>query len=165
MPVAEAPVAIKPEVAKKDEGVLFLNVRPKEGFQVNIPEVKKVRMQNGTWGDVETMRTRTMYFNRHRLFVPAGVAEAIRRRPGYGIHFMDAYPHPDIPKGELSLAEKCLKRPAHSKAFFNAMEHHGGAVYGSNACESQLDMQAMLLTELTERKAAGKFCTNVEKKK
>lgn len=124
--VMEAPSKSTPAAASK--GVLFLSVYHHYDLPAIMLQKKLVTLENGNVREVEKQVTRAFYFKNHRALVSEEQAVYWRTRGMYGIHFIEAYPHPGIPRGSYSLYELFEKSPSQAQQFLRLMEHHSGRV-------------------------------------
>lgn len=108
--------------------VLFLSIYEHYDLPAISYQKKLVTLENGNMREVETQVTRSFYFKNHRAVVTEEQAKLWRRRGMYGIHFIEAYPHPGIPRPAMSLYELLERQPAQAAQFLSLLEHHSGRV-------------------------------------
>ncbi len=136
-------------------GVLFFSIYHHYDLPAIFHERKLVTLENGNVREVEKQVTRSFYFSNHRALVTEEQAAQWRRRHLYGIHFIEAYPHPGIPRGSFSLYELLEKQPAQARQFLSQLEHHSGRVQITGL--SQFSLQNEVIREGAKRMARAEF--------
>lgn len=153
--VMEAPKAPIKETPQQ-KGILFLSIYPEYDLQINFTEKKIVKLEKGDFREIETSRTRSFKFKTHRATVSEEQAALWRRRGYYGIHFIEAYPHPGIPRGAASLYEMLTAEtgpgPAQARQFLSQMEQKSNARYAAGAAK-MFTVQNEIIREGSKRQA------------